>query len=92
MPIDKDGQRLRARIVEAIENQEEECAKESSRLKFVCSMKEDQIEEVFSYNEILDFQNNKKRILLNGNLKGLLHMKDYSTQIILTTMVLYAML
>ena len=55
MPIDKDGQRLRARIVEAIENQEEECAKESSRLKFVCSMKEDQIEEVFSYNEILDF-------------------------------------
>ena len=53
--INKDRQRLRVRSVEAIENQEEECAKESSRLKFIYSMKEDQIEEVFSYNEILDF-------------------------------------
>ena len=55
MPIDENGQYLWVRIVEAIENKEEEYAKESSRLRFVCSMKGDQIEEIFSYNKILDF-------------------------------------
>ena len=55
MPADDSGQRLRARIVKAIDDQEEQCMKNSSRIKFVCSMKDDQIEEIFSYNEILDF-------------------------------------
>ena len=29
--------------------------KDSSRVKFICSMKDDQIEEIFSYDKILDF-------------------------------------
>ena len=55
MPADDNGQRLRARIVKAIDDQEEECMKDSSRVKFICSMKDDQIEEIFSYDKILDF-------------------------------------
>ena len=55
IPANKDRQCLRERITKAIDDYEEEYAKESSRLKFVYSMKDDEIEEVFSYNEILDF-------------------------------------
>ena len=56
--LDKeDGQRLRARVVKAIDDYEGDLARDSSRLKFVCTMQDDTIEEIFSYNELLDFLN-----------------------------------
>lgn len=55
LPADENGQILRAKIVKAIENHEDEYARDPTKLKFVCYMKEDQIEETCSYNEILDY-------------------------------------
>ena len=53
----EDGQRLRVRIVKAIDDYDDDCAKDSNQKKFVCTMKDDTIEEIFSYNEILDHLN-----------------------------------
>ena len=55
IPINKDGQCLQERIVKAIEDYNDDCAKDSSRFKFICSMKDDETKEVFSYNEIIDY-------------------------------------
>ena len=56
--LDKeDGQCLRARIVKAIDDCEGDLARDSSRLKFVCTMQDDTVEEIFSCNELLDFLN-----------------------------------
>ena len=55
MPANEDRQCLRVRIIKVIDNNEEEYAKKSSKLKFVCSMKNDEIVQVSRYNEILDF-------------------------------------
>ena len=35
-----------------IDDQEEECNKEFSRLKLVCSIKDNKIKKIFSYNKI----------------------------------------
>ena len=56
----EDGQRLRARIVKALDDFEGDLARDSSRLKFVCSMNDDTIEEIFTYNELLDHINNSE--------------------------------
>ena len=55
MLANEDEQCLWERIVKAIENHKEDFAKESSRLKLVSSIKEDEFEEAFSYNEMLEF-------------------------------------
>ena len=51
---EEDGQRLRVKIVKAIETYEDELHKNSARREFICSTKEDQVEEILTYNEILD--------------------------------------
>ena len=51
---EEDGQRLRVKIVKAIETYEDELNKNSARCEFICSTKEDQVEEILTYNEILD--------------------------------------
>ena len=56
----EDGQCLRARIVKALDDCEGDLAQDSSRLKFVCSMNDDTIEETFTYNELLDHINNSE--------------------------------
>ena len=50
----EDGQRHRARIVRAIQNSEDGLDKEPTRIKFLCSINDDQAEEILSYNEVLD--------------------------------------
>jgi len=51
----EDGQRFRARIVQAIEDQDADLHRNSDRYKFLCSINDDQYEEILSYNEILNF-------------------------------------
>ena len=53
----EDGQRLRARIVKAIDDYEGDLQRDSSRMKFICSTKDDTVEDVFTYNKILDHIN-----------------------------------
>ena len=54
LQTEEDGQRLRVKIVKAIEIYEDELNKNSARREFICSTKEDQVEEILTYNEILD--------------------------------------
>ena len=51
---EEDGQRLRVKIVKAIETYEDELHKNSARREFICSTKEDQVEEILTYNEIFE--------------------------------------
>ena len=53
----EDGQLLRATIVKAIDDYEGNLQRDSSRMKFICSTKDDTVEDVFTYNEILDHIN-----------------------------------
>ena len=48
-----DGQRFRARIVRAIEDHERNLASNSERTHFLCSVNDDQFEEIMSYNDLL---------------------------------------
>ena len=54
------GQHLRGRIVKAIDDFEGNLARDSSRLKLVFSIRDDTIEEIFTYNELLDHVNNSE--------------------------------
>ncbi len=49
----EDGQRFHARIVKAIENHEDNLNKDPECMQFLCSINDDALEEVMSYNEIL---------------------------------------
>jgi hypothetical protein len=53
MPPQEDGQRFRARIVRAIEDHERNLAKDEDRIHFLCSINDDQFEEIMSYNDLL---------------------------------------
>ena len=53
-PPEEDGQRFRAKIVEAIVDHEQDLAKNPDKVKFLCSVNGDEYEEILSYNEIID--------------------------------------
>ena len=48
-----DGQRFHARIVEAVKDHESDLASNPTRIKFLCSVNDDEFEEIMSHNEIL---------------------------------------
>jgi hypothetical protein len=50
----EDGQQLRARIVQAIEDHDGEVDDNPTRIKFLCSINDDESEEIITYNEILN--------------------------------------
>jgi hypothetical protein len=50
-----DGQRFRAKIVEAIEQHEDQKSRHPKLQKFRCSVNDNQYEEIFGYNEIVQF-------------------------------------
>ena len=57
--LDKEGvQRLRDRTVKSIDDFEGDLTRYSYRLKFVCSINDKTIEEIFTCNELLDHINN----------------------------------
>jgi hypothetical protein len=49
----EDGQRFRARIVQAIEDSDRELEEHPERVKFVCSMNNDAFEDIVAYSNIL---------------------------------------
>ena len=53
MPTREDGQRHRARIVRAIEDHEKKLESNPDRVHFLCSVNDEQYEEILSYNELL---------------------------------------
>eukprot|EP00978_Attheya_sp_CCMP212_P000681 scaffold1362_cov61-Attheya_sp.AAC.4 len=50
----EDGQRLRARIVSAIEDHEEKIEDNPTRIQFLCALGDEETEEIITYNEILN--------------------------------------
>ena len=54
MDRQEDGQRYRAKIVEAIAEHESDLHKEDVRVKFRCTVNDEEFEEIVSYNELLD--------------------------------------
>ena len=50
----EDGQRFRARIVQAITDHEANVEREADRIKFKCSINNDEFEELLTYNEVLE--------------------------------------
>ena len=54
LPTEEDGQRLHVKIVKAIETHDDELDKNSARREFICSTKDDQVEEILTCNEILE--------------------------------------
>ena len=59
--LDKEGgQCLRDRIVKSVYDFEGDLTLESSFLKFVCSMNDGTIEEIFAYNDLLHYINDSE--------------------------------
>ena len=54
------GKRLRARIVKAIDHYDGKLPRYYTSLKFICSTKDDTVEDAFTYNEILDHIKNSE--------------------------------
>lgn len=54
----EEGQRFRIKIVQAIDNQEGNLARDSTQMKFLCTMKDDAIKEIFTCNALLNHINN----------------------------------
>jgi hypothetical protein len=54
MDEQEDGQRYRARIVRAIEDHEANLANDTDRIRFLCSINDDQYEEIISYNDLIN--------------------------------------
>jgi hypothetical protein len=52
-PPEADGQRFRARIVQAFDDHETNI--ENDRMKFLCSINDDEKEELLSYNDIMNY-------------------------------------
>ena len=52
---EEDGQRFRARVVRAIIDKEDEKKKGLEYMKFVCEVPNSTVDEILTYNEILDF-------------------------------------
>jgi len=50
---EEDGQHFCTKIVEAIVENEEQLANEPEKIKFCCSVNDDEYEEIITYNEIL---------------------------------------
>jgi hypothetical protein len=51
---EEDGQRLRARVVRAVIEKEDQLKKGSEYRKFICEVPGSTVDEIFTYNEILD--------------------------------------
>ena len=51
----EDGTRSRATIVKCVEDFESDLHENSTRVKFICSVGREKAEEVFTYNQILDY-------------------------------------
>ena len=74
LPPEEDGQRFRGKIIESILENEEELNNQPDRIKFRCSINDEQFEEILSYNEILSM------IEKDETEEGLWHFKSITGQ------------
>jgi len=74
MEPQEDGQRHRAKILQAIEEYDDDLSKQPENRKFICSVNNEKYEEILSYNEILQFIEKDQY----GSSSKLLPMKDHS--------------
>jgi hypothetical protein len=51
----EDGQKFRSRIVKLIEEHESDLQENPTRIKFLCSVNDNQAEEIITYNQMLDY-------------------------------------
>ena len=51
---EKDGQHFRARVVCAVIEKEEDLKKGSEHMKFICQVPNSTVDEILTYNEILE--------------------------------------
>ena len=51
----EDGQQYRAKIMEALEDQESDLEQNPTRIKFMVSINDEELEEVMTYSEVLDY-------------------------------------
>ena len=54
------GQCLRAKIIKALDDYEGELSYDLSRMRFVYSMQDDTVKEIFMCNELLNYINNSE--------------------------------
>ena len=54
MDKQEDGQRFRARIVQALEEHDDKLENNADRIKFKVSINNDEYEEILTYNQVLD--------------------------------------
>jgi Reverse transcriptase (RNA-dependent DNA polymerase) len=54
MDSEEDGQRFRARVVRAVVDKEEELKKGLEYMKFICEVPNSTVDEILTYNDILD--------------------------------------
>jgi hypothetical protein len=54
MDSEEDGQRFRARVVRAVVDKEEELKKGLEYMKFICEVLHSTVDEILTYNDILD--------------------------------------
>ena len=51
---EEDGQRFRARVVRAVVDKEDDLKKGSEYMKFICEVPNSTVDEILTYNEIID--------------------------------------
>ena len=56
----KDSQHLRVKIVKELDTQEDDLSLDTVQKQFLCTSKEDTVEEIISYNETLDHLQNQE--------------------------------
>ena len=54
LPPEEDGQRFRGKIIEALTDNERELCNQPERIRFRCSINDDEYEEILSYADILN--------------------------------------
>ncbi len=54
-PPEEDGSRYRARIVAALEDKDDDLAKDPMLRKFRCQVGDEELEEVFAYNDLINY-------------------------------------
>ena len=54
LPPEEDGQRFRGKVIEALIENRRDLSNQPDRIKFRCSVNDDEFEEILSYNDILN--------------------------------------
>jgi hypothetical protein len=61
-----DGQRFRARVVRAVFDKEDELNKGSEYMTFICEVPNSTVDEILTYNEILDYIEGEENEIQNA--------------------------